>query len=82
MAMVLSRILTPSSLRLKCSRRGSLGVGCMLPSSSNLFLMASFMNSALLLYPRTPCVMISSISSMSSFGSLTVVYSSVDMTST
>ncbi len=51
-------------------------MGCEVFSSSNLFLMASFMNSALLLYPLMPRLMIWSISSMISFGSLTVVYSS------
>ena len=51
-------------------------MGCAVFSSSNLFLMASFMNSALLLYPLIPRLMIWSISSMISFGSLTVVYSS------
>ena len=39
---------------LKCSRDGSFGMGCAMFSSSNLFLMASFMNSALLLYPLIP----------------------------
>jgi len=51
-------------------------MGCGMFSSSNLFLMASFMNSDLLLYPLIPRLMIWSISSMISFGSLTVVYSS------
>ena len=46
---------------------------CAVFSSSNLFLIASFMNSALLLYPLMPRLMIWSISSIISFGSLTVV---------
>ena len=62
LARVLSRILTPSSFTLKCSRGGtSFGVDCAMFSSSNLFRVASFKNSDLLLYPLVPRVRIWSI---------------------
>ncbi len=74
-ASSLSRILTPFSSRLKCSRDGSSSIGIVVLKPSSRILKASFTNSALLLYPLFFCLMIASISSIISFGSLTTVYS-------
>jgi len=70
---VLSRILTPCSLMLKCSRGGSRGcVSFSLYWLSNC-LMASFAISPRLLKPIAPMSL--SISATSSFGSFMVMWS-------